>query len=171
MFCDKNLASCGFALLSGYGKIIWEIYEWVQCAHSIKFPYYILDITHPIPDLTGYITEGQIYVDRQLHNRQVSACFPNQFRTKPCYLILKKSSICLICLCILLKCRKVKKIEGKQEEAIIYFQTCAQWHFLLVNFCSKWPLKTNYYKSIRRLHDSQFNIVGVSPYQRAAVTE
>lgn len=29
------------------------------------------DITHPIPDLTGYITEGQIYVDRQLHNKQV----------------------------------------------------------------------------------------------------
>jgi len=32
----------------------------------------VSDITHPIPDLTGYITEGQIYVDRQLHNRQVS---------------------------------------------------------------------------------------------------
>ena len=31
----------------------------------------LLDITHPIPDLTGYITEGQIYVDRQLHNRQI----------------------------------------------------------------------------------------------------
>lgn len=31
------------------------------------------DITHPIPDLTGYITEGQIYIDRQLHNRQVGA--------------------------------------------------------------------------------------------------
>eukprot|EP00798_Chlamydomonas_sp_ICE-L_P015822 gene15822-21942_t len=43
------------------------------------------DITHPIPDLTGYITEGQIYIfyqlrnmqgqiyiDRQPHNRQVS---------------------------------------------------------------------------------------------------
>ena len=30
------------------------------------------DITHPTPDLTGYITEGQIYIDRQLHNRQVS---------------------------------------------------------------------------------------------------
>ena len=30
------------------------------------------DITHPIPDLTGYITEGQVYVDRQLHNRQAS---------------------------------------------------------------------------------------------------
>ena len=24
------------------------------------------DITHPIPDLTGYITEGQIVLDRQL---------------------------------------------------------------------------------------------------------
>ncbi|KAL9300120.1 putative P-type H(+)-exporting transporter [Arabidopsis thaliana] len=30
------------------------------------------DITHPTPDLTGYITEGQIYIDRQLHNRQRS---------------------------------------------------------------------------------------------------
>lgn len=30
-----------------------------------------LDITHPIPDLTGYITEGQIIVDRNLHNRQI----------------------------------------------------------------------------------------------------
>merc|ERR1719155_463088 len=29
------------------------------------------DITHPIPDLTVYITEGQIYIDRQLHNRQI----------------------------------------------------------------------------------------------------
>lgn len=29
------------------------------------------DITHPIPDLTGYITEGQIFVDRQIYNRQI----------------------------------------------------------------------------------------------------
>ena len=29
------------------------------------------DITHPIPDLTGYITEGQIYVDRQMQNKQI----------------------------------------------------------------------------------------------------
>ena len=29
------------------------------------------DITHPIPDLTGYITEGQVFVDRALHNRQI----------------------------------------------------------------------------------------------------
>lgn len=34
----------------------------------------LTDITHPIPDLTGYITEGQVYVDRQLHNRQVCTC-------------------------------------------------------------------------------------------------
>ena len=26
------------------------------------------DIMHPTPDLTGYITEGQIYTDRQLNN-------------------------------------------------------------------------------------------------------
>merc|ERR1712039_662126 len=31
------------------------------------------DITHPIPDLTGYITEGQIYVDRQL---EMSGVYP-----------------------------------------------------------------------------------------------
>merc|ERR1712130_393959 len=31
------------------------------------------DITHPIPDLTGYITEGQIYVDRQL---EMSGIYP-----------------------------------------------------------------------------------------------
>ena len=30
-----------------------------------------LDITHPIPDLTGYITEGQIFVDRQLDNKGI----------------------------------------------------------------------------------------------------
>ena len=32
---------------------------------------FFTDITHPIPDLTGYITEGQIFVDRQLYNRQI----------------------------------------------------------------------------------------------------
>lgn len=29
------------------------------------------DITHPIPDLTGYITEGQIVLDRTLHGQSV----------------------------------------------------------------------------------------------------
>jgi V-type H+-transporting ATPase subunit B len=29
------------------------------------------DITHPIPDLTGYITEGQVFIDRALHNKQI----------------------------------------------------------------------------------------------------
>ena len=29
------------------------------------------DITHPIPDLTGYITEGQIYLDRKLQSKEI----------------------------------------------------------------------------------------------------
>ena len=29
------------------------------------------DITHPIPDLTGYITEGQVVLDRKLHQRGI----------------------------------------------------------------------------------------------------
>merc|ERR1711990_902050 len=29
------------------------------------------DITHPIPDLTGYITEGQVYVDRNMYKRGI----------------------------------------------------------------------------------------------------
>jgi len=32
------------------------------------------DITHPIPDLTGYITEGQLVLSRELHNRHI---YPN----------------------------------------------------------------------------------------------
>jgi len=34
-------------------------------------PLIVTDITHPIPDLTGYITEGQIFVDRQLDNKGI----------------------------------------------------------------------------------------------------
>ena len=30
------------------------------------------DVTHPIPDLTGYITEGQIVLSRELHRRGIS---------------------------------------------------------------------------------------------------
>ena len=29
------------------------------------------DITHPIPDLTGYITEGQIVLERALHKKSI----------------------------------------------------------------------------------------------------
>jgi V/A-type H+-transporting ATPase subunit B len=29
------------------------------------------DMTHPIPDLTGYITEGQIFVSRELHRKGI----------------------------------------------------------------------------------------------------
>jgi V-type H+-transporting ATPase subunit B len=41
------------------------------CNNLFYLFFSLIDITHPIPDLTGYITEGQIYVDRQLHNRQI----------------------------------------------------------------------------------------------------
>jgi V-type H+-transporting ATPase subunit B len=46
-----------------------------MCSHqifrSLRPNLHCTDITHPIPDLTGYITEGQIFVDRQLYNRQI----------------------------------------------------------------------------------------------------
>ena len=29
------------------------------------------EITHPIPDLTGFITEGQIVLSRELHKRNI----------------------------------------------------------------------------------------------------
>ena len=32
------------------------------------------DITHPIPDLTGYITEGQIVLGRELHRQSIYPC-------------------------------------------------------------------------------------------------
>ena len=44
---------------------------WVNSFRIMVSSIDLIDITHPIPDLTGYITEGQIFVDRQLHNRQV----------------------------------------------------------------------------------------------------
>ena len=47
------------------------MFSWCEWDRKHSFFSLFLDITHPIPDLTGYITEGQIYVDRQLHNRQV----------------------------------------------------------------------------------------------------
>ena len=45
------------------GALIVIIFE-LSTDHSI-------DITHPIPDLTGYITEGQIFIDRQLSNKGI----------------------------------------------------------------------------------------------------
>lgn len=30
------------------------------------------DVTHPVPDLTGYITEGQFVLDRSLHQKEIS---------------------------------------------------------------------------------------------------
>jgi len=56
-----------------------SIYERAGIIHGIKgsitqFPILTMpgdDITHPIPDLTGYITEGQIVVSRDLHRKGI----------------------------------------------------------------------------------------------------
>ena len=43
------------------------------------------DKTHPIPDLTGYITEGQIILSRELYKKGYNAsnrCFPSLSRLK-----------------------------------------------------------------------------------------
>ncbi|XP_074043576.1 V-type proton ATPase subunit B-like [Macrotis lagotis] len=46
------------------------------------------DIIHLIPDLTGYITKGQIYMDRQLHN-----CINPPINVLPSLSRLMKSSV------------------------------------------------------------------------------
>jgi V/A-type H+-transporting ATPase subunit B len=56
-----------------------SIYERAGVIHGMKgsitqFPILTMpgdDITHPIPDLTGYITEGQIVVSRELHRKGI----------------------------------------------------------------------------------------------------
>ena len=56
-----------------------SIYERAGIIHGVKgsitqFPILTMpgdDITHPIPDLTGYITEGQIVISRDLHRKGI----------------------------------------------------------------------------------------------------
>ncbi len=56
-----------------------SIYERAGIIHGVKgsitqFPILTMpgdDITHPIPDLTGYITEGQIVISRELHRKGI----------------------------------------------------------------------------------------------------
>ena len=43
------------------------------------------DITHPIPDLTGYITEGQIFIDRKMFNR--STYLPTLVRSNMAFIL------------------------------------------------------------------------------------
>lgn len=55
------------------------LYERAGCLHGspgtlTQLPILTMpadDISHPIPDLTGYITEGQIVLDRELHRRDL----------------------------------------------------------------------------------------------------
>lgn len=58
-------------------SLFWQYYRYFlsHCSpdnSESSVSSHLSDITHPTPDLTGYITEGQIYIDRQLYNRQVS---------------------------------------------------------------------------------------------------
>ena len=56
-----------------------SLYERAGIIHGVKgsitqFPILTMpgdDITHPIPDLTGYITEGQIVISRDLHRKGI----------------------------------------------------------------------------------------------------
>ncbi|KAF7520728.1 hypothetical protein PCG10_008949 [Penicillium crustosum] len=45
--------------------------EEVPGRHDYPADHILKDITHPISDLTGFITEGQIFIDRQLGNKGV----------------------------------------------------------------------------------------------------
>jgi len=60
------------------------------CHWCVHMPDVSLDITHPIPDLRGHITEGHIFVDRQLHNQQI---YP-PINVLPSLSQLMKSTIC-----------------------------------------------------------------------------
>jgi V-type H+-transporting ATPase subunit B len=49
-------------------------FKFSQLGSITQFPILTMpndDITHPIPDLTGYITEGQIFLDRKLHTKEI----------------------------------------------------------------------------------------------------
>jgi hypothetical protein len=72
------------------------------------------DVTHPIPDLTGYITEGNIYLDRALHNHHIYppidvlgslsrlmksaiGVIPPQLQPKPCSQLPPKPCSLMFC--------------------------------------------------------------------------
>uniref|UniRef100_A0A8C7YC94 V-type proton ATPase subunit B, brain isoform n=1 Tax=Oryzias sinensis TaxID=183150 RepID=A0A8C7YC94_9TELE len=74
--CEKHVLVI-LTDMSSYAEALREISEGfsgrtrLSCLNVTVIVLCFTDITHPIPDLTGYITEGQVYVDRQLHNRQI----------------------------------------------------------------------------------------------------
>jgi hypothetical protein len=74
---DNFVDACGLLLL--HNTDLSTIYERAGRLHGSKgsitqMPILTMpgdDVTHPIPDLTGYITEGQIYIDRGLHRKGI----------------------------------------------------------------------------------------------------
>lgn len=82
--CVKSLPSKGeIPSRKGYPGYLYSelasIYERAglirDCAGSVtQIPILTMpgdDVTHPVPDLTGYITEGQIVLDRNLHRQSI----------------------------------------------------------------------------------------------------
>ncbi|GFO25685.1 V-type proton ATPase subunit b [Plakobranchus ocellatus] len=63
--CEKHILVI-LTDMSSYAEALREVTRGACSMYRFE-----RNITHPIPDLTGYITEGQMYVDRQLHNRQI----------------------------------------------------------------------------------------------------
>lgn len=82
---------------------------------------YVADITHPIPDLTGYITEGQIFVDRQLHNRQI---YP-PINVLPSLSRLMKSAIGE---------KLTRKDHADVSNQLVGLPACLIYFFLLISF-------------------------------------
>src|SRR5438093_455673 len=74
---DNFVDACGLLIL--HNTDLSTIYERAGRLHGSKgsitqMPILTMpgdDVTHPIPDLTGYITEGQIYIDRGLHRKGI----------------------------------------------------------------------------------------------------
>ncbi len=80
------------------------------------------DITHPIPDLTGYITEGQVYIDRQLHNRQVYPpinVLPSLSRLMVWVDVCCVCVLCVCCVCVCV-CVCVCKARGDVGDQSMY---------------------------------------------------
>lgn len=74
------------------------------------------DITHPIPDLTGYITEGQVYVDRQLHNRQVIHCdWHPIFLCSSLLLLPSMSGVLISKVCVIVQTAEQQPVPSRQH--------------------------------------------------------
>ena len=83
------------------------------------------DITHPIPDLTGYITEGQIVLDRTLNGQSIysdqypAVSFPSDERRNRSRIYTRRSSgsgkPVILSLCQSRRCKNLASVIGEDE--------------------------------------------------------